>query len=71
MSEARPTVTREALSMSDAAKLLDVHYETVRRLVAAGELESFRVGRVVRIKRCVIASFAVKQRDQVNVPERL
>lgn len=57
MTEVRAAIVREAVSMADAAKLLDVHYETVRRLVSRGELEAFKVGRVLRIRKAVLVRY--------------
>jgi excisionase family DNA binding protein len=48
---------REAVSMQDAADLLDVHYNTVRRLVRVGDLPAFRVGRQRRILRSALLAF--------------
>ena len=59
-----PGMAREALSMRAVAELLDVHYETVRRAVARGELEAFRVGRVLRIRRDVVRTYVLKRRAQ-------
>ena len=58
-----PGMAREALSMRAVAELLDVHYETVRRAVARGELEAFRVGRVLRIRRDVVRTYVLKRRS--------
>jgi excisionase family DNA binding protein len=55
---------RDAVSITDAARLLDVHYETVRRLVASGKLEAFRVGRVIRIRRSVLLRYL--QTEQIR-----
>jgi excisionase family DNA binding protein len=55
--DANEPVTREAVSLRDAATLMDVHYETVRRLVAAGDLHSFRIGRIVRIRRADLVEY--------------
>lgn len=42
------------LSVSDAAALLDVHTDTVRRLIRSGKLEAVRIGRIIRISRAVL-----------------
>ena len=36
-------------SVKDAAKRLDVHPDTVRRMIYAGELPHVRIGRAIRI----------------------
>lgn len=53
-----PTVRREAVGIDDAARLLDVHPMTIRRLIWAGKLRVFRVGRLIRIRRDVLAEFS-------------
>jgi excisionase family DNA binding protein len=50
-SPATTPVRREAVSIDVAAELLDVSGKTVRRLVKAGTLRAFRVGRLWRIRR--------------------
>lgn len=40
-----------ALRIDDAARLLDVHPETIRQMVRRGDLASVRVGRLLRIPR--------------------
>lgn len=52
------TPRREAVSVKRAAELLDVHPKTVRRLIKGGKLQTFRVGRLIRIRRDVLADFA-------------
>jgi len=56
------TPRREAISIADTARLLDVHYDTVRRLIKHGELQAFRVGRAIRIHRAALVRY-VKTRE--------
>lgn len=39
------------LSIGDAASLLACSSDTVRRMIARGELRAFRAGRLIRIRR--------------------
>lgn len=55
---ATSTVRREAVSIDVAAELLDVSAKTVWRLVKAGKLRGFRVGRLWRIRRDVLARYS-------------
>lgn len=56
-----PPVRREAVSVQRAAHLLDVHEMTVRRLVWAGKLKSFRVGSAVRIRLDTLIAYTKDQ----------
>lgn len=47
----------DLLRAEEAAVLLDVHPATVYRWLKGGSLRGFRVGRVVRIRRCDLAEF--------------
>ncbi len=49
-----PEPGRMALEIPEAAYELHVHPNTVRNLIARGELESFRVGRRVLVARTAI-----------------
>ena len=49
--DATPPFTPELISTSVAAEMLGVSAATVRRLVADGELDATRDGRVIRIDR--------------------
>lgn len=50
-----------ALSIRQAAADLDVDARTVRRLIEAGDLTAFRVGRVWRISAAELDSFVRAQ----------
>lgn len=43
------TTTRRYVSIQDAATYLSVSAQTIRRMLAAGELTRYRAGRVIRI----------------------
>ena len=45
---------QESYTIAEAAKILHVSKDTVRRRIKAGELEIFRVGRVIRIRKDVL-----------------
>lgn len=49
MSAARRLDDRPALSVAEVARLLGVHARTIRREIARGRLEAFRVGDSVRV----------------------
>lgn len=42
------------LTVQGAAALLDVHADTIRRMIRAGQLEAVKVGRVIRIPRSAL-----------------
>jgi excisionase family DNA binding protein len=48
---------RDAVSVQQAAALLDVHEDTIYRLIAAGRISSFRVGRSVRILTSALRAY--------------
>ena len=50
-------MAEQFLSIEDAAKLLDVDYKTIYRLVRSGEIPAARIGRVYRIKRADFDGF--------------
>jgi len=52
-----------ALTVRQAAKLLGVHEETVRRLARRGEIPSFKVGRSWRFRREVLLRWADDQAE--------
>lgn len=49
-----------ALTLDDAAAALAVSPRTIRRLLAAGELEALRIGRALRVKRDSLHAFVDK-----------
>ncbi len=44
----------ENYTVEEAAKLLKVSKDTIRRMIKSGEIEVFRVGRQIRIRRSVL-----------------
>ena len=42
------------LTVQGAAALLDVHADTIRRMIRAGQLEAVKVGRAIRIPRSAL-----------------
>jgi excisionase family DNA binding protein len=54
----REVPVKGALSIKEAAVVLDVHEMTVRRLIKAGKLAAFRVGRIIRIRRGSLAEYS-------------
>ncbi|MDP9363920.1 MAG: helix-turn-helix domain-containing protein [Chloroflexota bacterium] len=53
-AETRAPVEQEAHSPKEVATILGVHYETVIRWVTSGQLPSFRIGNVRRVRRDVL-----------------
>lgn len=47
----------KALTMAQAAKIMNVHVATVRREIERGNLKAFPVGRSIRIRQSVLAEF--------------
>lgn len=47
----------EVYTIEEVAKILKVSEETVRRLIASGELDARRVGRQYRITRAALDKF--------------
>lgn len=48
---AKPVVVRRLVSLTEAAEILGLSVKTVRRYIAAGDLDAVRLGRrVIRIK---------------------
>jgi excisionase family DNA binding protein len=44
----------ESFSIEEAARALHVSVKTIRRMIDRGEIEVFRVGRQIRIRKSVI-----------------
>ena len=59
-------MTEEFLSIEDAAKLFDVDYKTVYKLVRSGEIPAARIGRVYRIKRADLDEFFERSKAAVH-----
>jgi excisionase family DNA binding protein len=53
---------RERLSTKEAAAYLGVSTKTIDRMVAAGELESYKVGRLRRFDRSALDAYLDRQR---------
>jgi len=47
--DARANTSREAVSVQRAAVLLDVHEDTIYRLIKSKKLKALRIGRSLRI----------------------
>jgi len=52
----------ESLSIAEAATLLKVSKQTVRRMIADGRIEVYRVGHQIRIRKSVIERLQKGQR---------
>ena len=59
----------EFLSIEDAARLFDVDYKTVYKLVRSGEIPAARIGRVYRIKRADLDEFFERSKAAVQGTE--
>ena len=59
-----------ALTVDNVADLLEVHPETVRRLITKGEMRAVRVGRLVRIPRESLTEFLAGQMPPDDAAER-
>ena len=53
---------RAMLTIAEVAAILGVNHKTVRAAIASGQLPSFRIGRVIRVPRAVIASLVTQGR---------
>lgn len=62
MSAARRLDDRLALSVAEVARLLGVHARTIRREIARGRLEAFRVGDSVRVSWAAIEAYQSETR---------
>ena len=51
----------QSYTIAEAARILRVSKDTVRRRIKAGEIEIFRVGRVVRIRKDVLDTLMGKK----------
>ena len=51
----------ELLNIPEAAKRLKVSATTIRRLVLAGKIKSFRVGDLIRIREVDLVEFVEQQ----------
>jgi excisionase family DNA binding protein len=49
LRRSRPADMPELRSVDYAAEFLDVHPRTIRRMLNSGELNAYRVGRLVRV----------------------
>jgi putative molybdopterin biosynthesis protein len=52
--EGNMIMIEESYTIAEAARLLKVSKDTIRRMIKEGELESFRVGRQIRIRKDVL-----------------
>lgn len=47
-------MTEESYTIEEAARILKVSEDTLRRKIKSGEIEVFRVGRLIRIRKDVL-----------------
>ncbi len=47
-------MAEESYTVDEAAKMLKVSKDTIRRRIRSGEIEVFRIGRLVRIRKEVL-----------------
>lgn len=59
------------LSTADAAKSLGITPRTLYRFIDQGELDAYRFGRVIRVKRTDIDAFIEKSRIEPGTLEHL
>ena len=52
-------------SVPEVADAFGVCAQTIRRLIASGELESFHIGRAVRVTKSAMLDFMVRQGAQL------
>jgi excisionase family DNA binding protein len=62
----RSTLAEPLLPLAEVARRLSVSPRTVRRLVDAGELSSFRVGGQVRIESAALAAYLARRARPVD-----
>ncbi len=43
-------VTKQYLSVNEAAEILDMNHYTIRREIAKGRIKAYRLGRTIRIR---------------------
>ena len=55
------TVTQQALSLKDAAEVLGVHSETLRRIIKKGHLKASKVAGVFRISKHDLQEYWLNQ----------
>ena len=51
----------EQIELLSGVKAFGVCSQTIRRLIASGELESFHIGRTVRVTKSAMLDFMVRQ----------
>lgn len=52
------TSTPDNYSVQEAAEFWNVHPDTIRRAINSGDLQAFKVGRVIRIPAAALQGFA-------------
>lgn len=60
------TSSKAALRIEQVAERLNVSLKTVRRLLLAGDIVGFRVGRVWRIDPAAVEDYVHMQRERVR-----
>jgi excisionase family DNA binding protein len=64
-------MSRLAVPLRTAARLLSVSHSQVEKLVARGELAAFRVGRSVRVEVVELVAFMDRNRKHRNDSEKV
>ena len=63
-------IASRLLSVFDAAELLGVSPDTVRRWIASGELPAFRHGRILRVPEVEVARFIAGHTSMPKAPPK-
>lgn len=62
----KATTAGEYLSIAEAAAIASVAPQTVRRWVRAGDLNGYKAGRVLRVKRAELDAFLASSHETVS-----
>lgn len=67
MKNVTPTLTsRRFLSIDEASDLFGCSRDSIRRLIARGDLPAVRVGRLLRLEHRDVEQFISRNREQVG-----
>ena len=61
---------KDVNTVQEVAEAFGVCAQTIRRLIASGELESVHIGRAVRITRSAMVDFITRQKISTTQKER-